>query len=122
MPIWLTLTVDDEVRDYEARIVVTGEEAELLLVRDITESRQNQEKLREASRLASVGELAAGVAHEINNPLTGIVGFSEFMMNVEPLPDAARTDLERIHSEARPSGPQRSCKTLCRLPADTSRR
>lgn len=104
------LTVDGETRDYESRIVVTGEDEVLAVVRDITESRQNEEKLRETGRLASVGELAAGVAHEINNPLTGVIGFSELIMNMEGLPDQALTDLGRIHSEA-----QRAAKIVQNL-------
>jgi|GEM_PF-1914274 PAS domain S-box-containing protein len=104
------LTVDGQTRDYESRIVVTAEDEVLAVVRDITESRQNDKKLRETSRLASVGELAAGVAHEINNPLTGVIGFSELIMNMKGIPDEARTDLERIHSEA-----QRAAKIVQNL-------
>jgi PAS domain S-box-containing protein len=50
-----------------------GAAAQALLARDITERRQLEAQLAQADRLASVGTLAAGVAHEINNPLTYVI-------------------------------------------------
>ena len=69
------------------------------VARDITESKRAEERLQETARLSSIGELAAGVAHEINNPLTSVLGFSQLLMS-EDLPPAVRGDLEIIHSEA----------------------
>ncbi len=66
---------------------------------DITERKRLQEKLIVTDRLASVGELAAGIAHEINNPLTGVLGFSELLLSGD-VPESIRADLEVIHSEA----------------------
>jgi two-component system, cell cycle sensor histidine kinase and response regulator CckA len=58
-----------------APIVEHGEiTGALLIARDITEQRDAEERLRVAERLASVGLMAAGVAHEINNPLTALAG------------------------------------------------
>jgi signal transduction histidine kinase len=62
--------------------------------------KQLQEELNRSRRLASVGELAAGVAHEINNPLTGIIGFSERLLRKSTNEEISR-DLGRIHSEAK---------------------
>jgi len=74
---------------------------------DITERKRAEEKEKQlqqelylARRLASVGELAAGVAHEINNPLTGVLGFSQRLIR-KSTDEALSRDLEIIHSEAR---------------------
>jgi two-component system, NtrC family, sensor kinase len=52
----------------------------ILLMRDITERKEYEYKLMQADRMAAIGFLAAGVAHEINNPLTSIAGFSEGLL------------------------------------------
>ena len=69
------------------------------VARDITENKRAQERLQETARLSSIGELAAGVAHEINNPLTSVLGFSQLLLS-EDLPPGVRGDLEMVHSEA----------------------
>jgi len=68
-----------------------------------------QEELYLSSRLASIGELAAGVAHELNNLLTGIVGFSQRLLR-KSTGQAASQDLARIHNEA-----QRAAKVVQNL-------
>ena len=60
---------------------------------------QLQQELNRASRMASIGELAAGVAHEINNPLTGVIGFSQLLISRD-IPADIRKDLKVINSEA----------------------
>ena len=70
------------------------------VMRDITERKKMQERLILTDRLASIGELASGIAHEMNNPLTGVVGFSE-MLKERDLPEEAREEVEIIHREAR---------------------
>lgn len=57
----------------------------------------------EHNRLISVGEMAAGVAHELNNPLTAVLGFSQLVLR-EEMDDLLRRDIEAIASEAKRAG------------------
>ncbi len=66
------------------RFRVAGEKAEL------------ETQLRHADRLATIGQLAAGVAHEMNEPLTTILGFAQLASRAEQLPPAIASDLKRI--------------------------
>ena len=69
--------------------------------RKLAEDRQQemQRELLLSSRLASIGELAAGVAHQINNPLTGVLGFSQRLLRKSTDPEINQ-DLKKIHAEA----------------------
>jgi PAS domain S-box-containing protein len=78
----------------------------ITIARDITERRQAEERERQlqqeldlTGRLASIGQMASGVAHEINNPLTGVIGFSHLMLSRD-IPDDMKQDLKVINSEA----------------------
>ncbi len=64
---------------------------------------QIQEQLIIQDRLASMGELTAGIAHEINNPLTSIIGFSDLLRNRD-FPDDIQEDVEIINKEANRTG------------------
>lgn len=55
--------------------------AALLLARDLTEEQQMRSEAIRAAQLASVGELAAGVAHEINNPINGIINYAQILLD-----------------------------------------
>jgi PAS domain S-box-containing protein len=70
------------------------------ITRDITEQKQQNEQLMMADRLASIGELAAGTAHELNNPLTSVIGFSQLLMEKD-IPDDIREDVKLVYNEAR---------------------
>lgn len=60
------------------------------------EKRQLQESIRHADRLATIGQLAAGVAHELSEPLGNILGFAQLVQKSPGLPDQARGDIDRI--------------------------
>jgi signal transduction histidine kinase len=65
-----------------------------------TERKQVEEQLLASDRLASIGELASGIAHELNNPLTSVIGFSQLLLGKD-IPDDIREDIKVIYSEAR---------------------
>jgi len=69
------------------------------VARDITYRKKMEEQLMVTDRLASVGELASGVAHELNNPLTSVIGFSDLLLGRD-LPDDIKEDLKIINREA----------------------
>ena len=70
----------------------------LAVFRDVTEEREIQDRLYLTDRLASVGEMAAGIAHELNNPLTGVIALSELLLDGE-IPEGMKEDLESISQE-----------------------
>jgi two-component system NtrC family sensor kinase len=69
--------------------------------RDDRLHRQTHEKLMRSDRLAMIGQLAAGVAHEINNPLGSILLFSRLTVQQMPAGGRARENLERIEKETK---------------------
>jgi PAS domain S-box-containing protein len=74
------------------------------LLRDLQQQmdrlKEAQAQLVQAAKLAAVGELAAGVAHELNNPLTSVLGFTALLLNATPPESPARHDLEIIANQA----------------------
>jgi two-component system NtrC family sensor kinase len=82
-----------------ARIELGGKPAGLVSCVDITEHKRQRGQQMVIDRLASIGELAAGTAHELNNPLTSVIGFSQLLMEKD-IPDDIRKELELIYNEA----------------------
>jgi signal transduction histidine kinase len=76
-----------------------GEDRIEILADDVTERRRQDELVRRSERMASLGAVLAGAAHELNNPLAAIMGFSQLLLRKRwPLED--RSALEAIHHEA----------------------
>ena len=72
----------------------------IVVMRDITERKRMQAQLLVTDRLASLGELASGIAHELNNPLTSIIGFAQLLL-VKDLSDDVKEDVKVINKEAK---------------------
>ena len=79
-----------------------GDESCVHVVRDVTEERALQLQLAQAEKLAAIGQMLSGVAHELNNPLTTIIGFSELLQEAD-VPESVRADLQRIARQAKRS-------------------
>jgi signal transduction histidine kinase len=92
-------SVNGRERVFMTNILRMGEDEVLLILGDVTEERANQERLHLTDRLASIGEMAAGIAHELNNPLTGVIGLSQLLLD-EEMSDGIREDLKLISNEA----------------------
>ena len=77
-----------------ARLLVQSEQA-------LENLKRLQAQLVQTEKLVSLGQLAAGAAHEINNPLAAILGFSDLLADDETLPDKARSTASKIREQAR---------------------
>lgn len=69
------------------------------IIKDITEKKNLEERLVESSKLASIGTLATGVAHEINNPLCIILGFTQSLMKEIPAGTPQHEEMAIIEQE-----------------------
>ncbi|HVH69347.1 MAG TPA: ATP-binding protein [Gemmatimonadales bacterium] len=72
----------------------------VLMFEDQTERRRLQEQLIQSEKMSAIGQLIAGVAHDLNNPLASVVGFSDFLAEAGDVPATLREPLHVIRQEA----------------------
>ncbi|HEU4699024.1 MAG TPA: ATP-binding protein [Gemmatimonadales bacterium] len=81
-----------------------AEASVVLLVEDVTEQRAMEAQLIQNEKMAAIGQLVSGVAHELNNPLTSIAGLTELLLERGPMAEAPREHLRVIHDQAERAG------------------
>ncbi|MBC8550228.1 MAG: hypothetical protein ISR96_11280 [Nitrospira sp.] len=74
-------------------------ESVVYIIKDITENRRLKDQVYHLDKLSSLGTLTSGVAHEINNPLTGIIGYTEMLL-MRPLDDTMKEYLSKVYQSA----------------------
>ncbi len=74
-------------RSWLLRSFPFGEGASVVVYKDVTDEREVTRRLFQAEKMAAVGQLAGGVAHEINNPLGGILAFAQIMSREQRSPE-----------------------------------
>jgi signal transduction histidine kinase len=95
LPLALIIFVRAHLADKDrARLLAQSEQS-------VENLKRLQEQLVQTEKLVSLGQLAAGAAHEINNPLAAILGFSDLLADDESLPAKARATAAKIREQAR---------------------
>ncbi len=86
------------LREERELIESVSRELSLIILRRVSEEEKSEllDQLRHADRLAIIGQLAAAVAHELNEPLANILGFSQLALKSEGVPEQTRQDIEKI--------------------------
>ncbi|MET3698450.1 PAS/PAC sensor signal transduction histidine kinase [Bacillus oleivorans] len=97
------LRQDHQTKQVELKFIPTiykEKKTYQVIIRDITERKKIEEKLQQTEKLSVVGQLAAGIAHEIRNPLTAIKGFTQLVKEnyTDEYLSVVLTELEQIET------------------------
>ncbi len=82
------------------RMEGSDDEASVLSFEDHTEKRRLQDQLIQSEKMSAIGQLIAGIAHDLNNPLASVVGFADFLAESGDVPPALAEPLRVIRQEA----------------------
>jgi two-component system NtrC family sensor kinase len=115
-------TLEAEIIGADGRLLVAIMSAALIpeygevfvIIKDVTAQKQLEMQLHQSEKLAALGRLVAGAAHELNNPLAAILGLAQLHL-LEELPPALRTDIEQMeHAALRASHIVKHLRTFAR--------
>jgi two-component system, NtrC family, sensor kinase len=95
----VNLLVNVTMVPLQAVVGASGEDGTIIIIEDITERAHLEEQLRISEKMASLGLLAAGVAHEVNTPLTGISSYTQMLLEQADPTDPRTKVLEKIEKQ-----------------------
>jgi two-component system NtrC family sensor kinase len=106
-----------------AHAVATEAGTVVLLIEDVTDTKKLQEQLIQSEKLSAIGQLIAGVAHELNNPLASVLGFADFLAESGQTPPALLEPVRVVQHEAqRAAGIVKNLLTFARRQDQERRR
>ncbi len=100
MPVSDEVQIADRTYILSVFSAMTKDDREFIcIMQDVTEIKRLRDKLYHSDKLISLGLLVSGVAHEINNPLTGILGYTE-LLDMKVKNESIKSELKKIHTAA----------------------
>jgi signal transduction histidine kinase len=79
--------------------ISAGRTGAIVVIEDVTTRTRLEEQLQQREKLSSIGLLAAGVAHEVNTPLTGVSSYTQMLMRMIPETDPKHALLQKVHRQ-----------------------